>query len=119
MVEKGNGIGASINFPTANIKVKNKWKILPKNGVYAVKVFVENHQYFGMLNVGSRPTISDDKHVVEVHVFEFSSTIYNLDIKVEFIKRIRSEKKFNSLKELQSQLEIDESKIKAVFNLLR
>ena len=62
---------------------------------------------------------SDDKHVVEVHIFEFNSTIYNLDIKVEFIKRIRSEKKFNSLEELKSQLEIDEIKIKAVFNLLR
>jgi riboflavin kinase/FMN adenylyltransferase len=119
VVEKGNGIGSSINFPTANIKVENKWKILPKDGVYAVKVFVENQQYFGMLNIGSRPTIADDKHVVEVHIFDFNSTIYNLDIKVEFIKRIRSEKKFNSLEELQSQLEIDESKIKAVFNLLR
>jgi len=119
VVEKGNGIGSSINFPTANIKVENKWKILPKDGVYAVKVFVENQQYFGMLNIGNRPTIADDKHVVEVHIFDFNSTIYNLDIKVEFIKRIRSEKKFNSLEELQSQLEIDESKIKAVFNLLR
>ena len=119
VVEKGNGIGSSINFPTANIKVENKWKILPKDGVYAVKIFVENQQYFGMLNIGSRPTIADDKHVVEVHIFDFNSTIYNLDIQVEFIKRIRSEKKFNSLEELQSQLEIDESKIKAVFNLLR
>ena len=119
VVEKGNGIGSSINFPTANIKVENKWKILPKDGVYAVKIFAENQQYFGMLNIGNRPTIADDKHVVEVHIFDFNSTIYNLDIKVEFIKRIRSEKKFNSLEELQSQLEIDESKIKAVFNLLR
>ena len=119
VVEKGNGIGSSINFPTANIKVENKWKILPKDGAYAVKVFVENQQYFGMLNIGNRPTIADDKHVVEVHIFDFNSTIYNLDIQVEFIKRIRSEKKFNSLEELQSQLEIDESKIKALFNLLR
>jgi riboflavin kinase / FMN adenylyltransferase len=119
VVEKGNGIGSSINFPTANIKVENKWKILPKDGVYAVKIFVENQQYFGMLNIGNRPTIADDKHVVEVHIFDFNSTIYNLDIQVEFIKRIRSEKKFNSLEELQSQLEIDESKIKALFNLLR
>ena len=119
VVEKGNGIGSSINFPTANIKVENKWKILPKDGVYAVKIFVENQQYFGMLNIGNRPTIADDKHVVEVHIFDFNSTIYNLDIQVEFIKRIRSEKKFNSLEELQSQLEIDESKSKAVFNLLR
>ena len=119
VVEKGNGIGSSINFPTANIKVENKWKILPKDGAYAVKVFVENQQYFGMLNIGNRPTIAEDKHVVEVHIFDFNSTIYNLDIQVEFIKRIRSEKKFNSLEELQSQLEIDKSKSKTVFNLLR
>ena len=119
VVEKGNGIGSNINFPTANIKVENKWKILPKDGAYAVKVFVENQQYFGMLNIGNRPTIAEDKHVVEVHIFDFNSTIYNLDIKVEFIKRIRSEKKFNSLEELQSQLEIDKSKSKTVFNLLR
>lgn len=119
VVEKGNGIGSNINFPTANIKVENKWKILPKDGAYAVKVFVENHQYFGMLNIGIRPTIAKDKHVVEVHIFDFNSTIYNLDIKVEFIKRLRSEKKFNSLEELESQLEIDMSKSKIVFNLLR
>ena len=80
---------------------------------------VKNQQYFGMLNVGNRPTIAENKHVVEVHIFDFNSNIYNLDIKVEFIKRIRSEKKFKCLEELQSQLEIDDSKCKAAFNLLR
>ena len=83
-VEKGNKIGYSIGFPTANINVVNSWKILPKDGVYAVKVFIEYQQFYGMLNIGFRPTINDDSHTIEVHIFDFNKEIYNQNIKIEF-----------------------------------
>ena len=118
-VIEGNKMGSSIGFPTANIQINNKWKILPKDGVYAVKVFIKNVQYYGMLNIGNRPTISDLKHVIEVHLFNFSSNIYNEEIKVEFIERIRGEKKFSDLDKLKFQLKIDATNCKKIFNLLR
>ena len=118
-VIEGNKMGSSIGFPTANIQINNKWKILPKDGVYAVKVFIKNVQYYGMLNIGNRPTISDLKHVIEVHLFNFSSNIYNEEIKVEFIERIRGEKKFSDLDKLKSQLKIDAINCKKIFHLLR
>jgi len=117
-VEKGNKIGYSIGFPTANINVVNSWKILPKDGVYAVKVFIEYQQFYGMLNIGFRPTINDDSHTIEVHIFDFNKEIYNQNIKIEFSGRIRSEKKFENLDALKKQLQIDESKCKKIFNLL-
>ena len=111
-------MGSSIGFPTANIQINNKWKILPKDGVYAVKVFIKNVQYYGMLNIGNRPTISDLKYVIEVHLFNFSSNIYNEEIKVEFIERVRGEKKFSDLDKLKFQLKIDATNRKKIFNLL-
>ena len=118
-VVKGNKIGNSIGFPTANIKVVNNWKLLPKYGVYAVKVFVENLHFYGMLNIGVRPTIKDNSHIIEVHIFDFNKDIYNQNIKIEFSERIRGEKKFKNLYTLKKQLRIDESKCKKIFNLLR
>ena len=88
-VVQGNKIGSSIGYPTANIEIENKWKILPKNGVYAVKILLKNQQYFGMLNLGNRPSISDDSFAIEVHLFDFNATIYNEELKIEFIQRIR------------------------------
>ena len=118
-VVKGNQIGSTIGFPTANIKIENEWKILPKNGVYAVKVFFKNQLYFGMLNLGNRPSISDDSFAIEVHLFDFNTDIYNEELKIEFIDMIRDEKRFSDLEELKSQLKIDQIKCKQMFNLLR
>jgi riboflavin kinase/FMN adenylyltransferase len=118
-VDQGSRIGSKIGFPTANIKIEDKYKILPKNGVYAVKVFVKRKQYFGMLNIGNRPSIPDDTFAIEVHIFNFSFSIYNEEIRVEFIKRIRDEKKFADINMLKSQLIIDEVNCKQIFKLLR
>ena len=106
-VVEGNKIGTSIGFPTANIRIDSPWKILPKDGVYAVKVFIENHSYFGMLNLGNRPSISDDSFVIEVHLFGFNANIYNLELKIDFIDRVRDEMRFSDLEGLKSQLKID------------
>ena len=116
-VVQGNKIGSSIGYPTANIEIENQWKILPKNGVYAVKILLKNQQYFGMLNLGNRPSISDDSFAIEVHLFDFNATIYNEELKIEFIQRIRDEKHFLDLEKLKSQLKIDEINCKQIFNL--
>ena len=118
-VVQGKKIGSSIGFPTANIKIENSYKILPKYGVYAVKVFIKNQQYFGMLNLGDRPSILDDSFAIEAHLFEFNTTIYNEELRIEFIERIRDEKQFSDLEKLKSQLKIDEINCKQIFNLLR
>ena len=116
-VVQGNKIGSSIGYPTANIEIENQWKILPKNGVYAVKILLKNQQYFGMLNLGNRPSISDESFAIEVHLFDFNATIYNEELKIEFIQRIRDEKHFLDLEKLKSQLKIDEINCKQIFNL--
>lgn len=118
-VVHGNNIGSSIGFPTANIEIESAYKILPKNGVYAVKVFVKQQQYFGMLNLGNRPSVVDDSFTIEVHLFNFNTIIYDQYLRIEFVKRIRDEKKFLDLEKLKSQLKIDEINCKQIFNLLR
>ena len=116
-VVKGNARGRTIGFPTANILVENKWKLIPADGVYAVKVKLGGKQFHGMLNMGKRPTLSDNEHRIEVHIFDFSADIYGADIKVEFVKRIREEKQFDNLELLKKQLQIDENNCKKFFRI--
>jgi riboflavin kinase / FMN adenylyltransferase len=118
IVVHGNKIGRSINFPTANIEIDDKSKIIPKNGVYAVKVFLNEKKYFGMLNIGTRPSISKQlSKTIEVNIFDFDEMIYDLQIKITFHKHIREEKYFSNLEELKSQLQLDASFIRAFFEL--
>jgi len=116
-VVKGNEIGRTIGYPTANILVDDKWKLIPADGVYAVTVKLGETQYFGMLNIGKRPTISDNQHAIEVYIFDFSADIYGADIKVEFIKRIRDEKQFDNLELLKNQLQVDENNCRTFFRI--
>jgi riboflavin kinase/FMN adenylyltransferase len=117
-VVHGNEIGRSIDFPTANIQIADKNKIIPKNGVYAVKILVNDKNYFGMLNIGTRPSISKQlSKTIEVNIFDFEEMIYDLPIKITFHKHIREEKYFSNLEELKSQLQLDASFIRAFFEL--
>jgi riboflavin kinase/FMN adenylyltransferase len=118
IVVKGNKIGRTLSYPTANILIENKWKLLPFDGVYVVKVILKNKQCFGMLNIGNKPTLNECKHSLEVHIFDFSDDIYDAEIKVEFLKRMRDEKYFESLADLQSQLKIDENNCKKYLNII-
>ena len=100
--------GKEIGFPTANIDVTNPHKLIPAQGVYAVHVLVQGIEYKGMLNIGLNPTVrSDKKQSVEVHLFDFDTDVYGEEIIINFIQRIRSEKKFDSLNELKGQLAKD------------
>lgn len=109
-VVEGQKIGRTIGFPTANIDV-SEGKLVPKNGVYAVEVVIDDLRYSGMLNIGNRPTVCGRNQTVEVNVFDFDQDIYGKIISVEFIKFIRDEKKFNSLDELKNQLFIDKQTV--------
>ena len=103
-VTKGQSLGRTINFPTANLLIDSQHKIIPPKGVYLVSIFHHENQYYGMMNIGTRPTLNGDKQTIEVHVFEFDKNIYDSTLTVHFIEKIRDEKKFESLDELKKQL---------------
>ena len=107
-VVSGNKLGRQLGFPTANISVKNSYKLIPKQGVYVVYAEIDKQKVFGMMNIGFRPTINGKKQIKEVHFFDFNQEIYGQKIKVHFIKRLRDEQKFSSLEALQKQLQKDE-----------
>lgn len=107
-VIKGKQLGVKIGFPTANLKLESDEKIIPKIGVYFVELIVETISYYGMMNVGHNPTIDNDVNLkLEVHIFDFEKDIYFKNVKVNFIKRLRDEKKFNSIEDLKNQLIVD------------
>lgn len=107
-VVEGKKRGAGLGFPTANIQVNSDTKLIPRIGVYAVKVLVGDVFYFGMLNIGHNPTFgSNSTRTMEVNIFDFNQNIYQKNIRVYFKARIRDEKKFNSPEELVSQLNMD------------
>ena len=107
-VISGNKIGRTIGFPTANIQIKEQDKLIPKKGVYAVKIKTEDKVYKGMLNIGTRPTVSSKFETnIEVHIFDFSENLYNKEIRICFKKYIREEKKFPDKAQLQKQLSED------------
>ncbi|WP_185877330.1 bifunctional riboflavin kinase/FAD synthetase [Blattabacterium cuenoti] len=112
----GKKIGRTLNFPTANLII-NKKKLIPKNGVYAVKVIYENSIYKGMMNIGTNPTVDINNHKIkiEVNIFNFNKNIYNKKIKILIIKMIRKELKFLSINELKKQIIKDKSLIKHLF----
>ena len=115
-VMKGRQLGRKIEFPTANLEILPNRKLIPANGVYAVNVIVENAIYNGMMNIGFRPTVSDEKlRTIEVHIFDFDNDIYEKEIKVRMITRIRDEIRFKGIDELREQLKKD--KLEALKNL--
>ena len=103
-VVRGDGRGTTIGFPTANIRPPAS-KIVPAHGVYAVGVRVGNEQRHGMMNIGLRPTVSTvPAETLEVHLFDFDRDIYGEQVAVSFLRRLRDEKKFDSLSDLVEQL---------------
>ncbi len=109
IIIKGDGIGKTINYPTANISISSHEKIIPKKGVYAVKCELKNKKYGnGIMNIGNRPTIGiNQNESIEIHLFGFNEDIYGEILKVNVIKKIRDEKKFKNLKALKAQIDKD------------
>ena len=106
-VIKGKGLGRTIDFPTANMYIKEAYKLIPNDGVYVVKSQIKNQIVFGMMNIGTNPTVYGKTRSIEVHFFNFSQDIYGSELKIEFLKRLRSEEKFKNLKALKVQLNND------------
>ena len=118
VVVSGNGIGHRINYPTANMQLYEPLKVIPEQGVYAVKVYVEGGSYYGVCNIGTRPTISDDRSlVIETHILDFDEEIYGLDIRYDYCTKLRSEQKFASLEMLKAQLGHDIAQAREYFGI--
>lgn len=106
-VVKGNSLGKTINFPTANIEIEENYKLIPKKGVYIVNSYLDDKLVFGMMNIGKKPTVNGKKKTIEVNFFDFDADLYGEKIQINILKRIRNEEKFDSIKDLQNQLKKD------------
>jgi len=111
LVIHGDKLGKTIGFPTANLQIEEAYKIIPGDGVYAVNVNVRGREFKGMLNIGKRPTVDGLNRKIEVHILDFKKDIYQEKISIKFVKKVRDEKKFESLDHLKTQLEIDRGTI--------
>lgn len=116
VVSKGDQIGRTIGFPTANIKVPEQYKLIPGDGIYASQVFIGDKIHQGMLYVGNRPTVNGMGKVIEVNIFDFNDDIYDQNIKVNFLQYIRGDKKLNGLEELKMALKQDETDCREYFS---
>lgn len=108
-IVKGKGLGKQIDFPTANLLIKEPYKLIPKAGVYIVKSVVNGEVVFGMMNIGINPTVGGKNQSIEIHFFDFNKEIYGEKVKIELLIRIRDEHKFASIEALQTQLYKDKT----------
>ena len=106
-VVKGKQLGRTIGYPTANLLINDQYKLIPGDGVYAVKIKHANNEYGGMLNIGNNPTVEGKGKSIEVNIFDFDKTIYGDEVTVYFIERLRDEVKFSNLDQLKEQLAKD------------
>jgi len=109
-VVKGKNLGEKIGFPTANISIKETYKLLPKTGSYVVKAVLENETVYGMMNIGFRPTIKGKNQTIEIHFFDFNKDLYGKSIQIDVLKFLRDEQKFDSVDDLKNQLQKDREK---------
>ena len=106
-VIKGKQLGRTIGYPTANLQIDERYKMLPKIGVYVVKSIINGQVTFGMMNIGTNPTVNGQKVSIEIHFFDFDSDLYDKKLQVSCLHRLRDEYKFESLQLLQEQLSKD------------
>ncbi|MBQ9757403.1 MAG: bifunctional riboflavin kinase/FAD synthetase [Clostridia bacterium] len=109
-VVHGKGIGKEIGFPTANITVP-KEQIVPKDGVYMTRINFHGKSFHGITNLGAKPTVGINERNIETYILDFDGDLYGKTIEVEFLKRLRDIKRFDSLEELKKQLEEDKKNI--------
>jgi len=114
-VVKGQQIGRSLGFPTANIQIADDYKLLPRDGAYAVHAEVNSIQYKAILNIGDRPTVDGEKKTIEAHLIDFEGDLYGQELRIYFQEFLREEKKFESLDALKNQLVVDRER--AIFIL--
>lgn len=117
-VTKGRQLGRTLGYPTANIELHDNYKLVPGDGVYAVRVYIHNKSYNGMMSIGFNPTVNGTKRTIEVNIFDFNTDIYGENITVFFYRKLRNEAKFSGLGELKEQLLQDKLQTQALFATL-
>ncbi len=118
IITKGKQLGRTIGFPTANLKLEENYKLIPKNGVYIVKSIINSKTVLGMMNIGFNPTVGGKNQTIEINYFDFDADLYDQKITVSILERIRSEQKFDSVALLKEQLEKDKNTALAYFKKL-
>ena len=108
-VVKGRGLGKEFNYPTANINIAEAYKLIPRNGVYVVRSKIEGETYFGMMSIGTNPTVGGRSRTIESFFFKLDKDLYGKRLKIDLLIRIRDEKKFNSVEELKRAMKQDEA----------
>jgi len=106
-VVKGRQLGRTIGFPTANLHISEGYKLIPADGVYAVRVRVFEQVLPGMMNIGVRPTVDGLNRTIEVHILDFDQNLYDQELTIQFVGKIRPEQKFDGLEALKKQLALD------------
>jgi riboflavin kinase/FMN adenylyltransferase len=109
IVSKGKQLGRTIGYPTANIQIDENYKLIPQNGVYIAKSIIGDKPIYGMMNIGTRPTVDGTTQTIEINFFDFKQDLYDQKITVSLLKRMRSEEKFESINALKNQLGIDKA----------
>lgn len=107
-IVKGKGIGKTLGYPTANIQIEEAYKLIPKNGVYIVKTNFKGVTYFGMMNIGTNPTVGGKSQTIETYFFNMDTDLYGSKMTIQMLKRIRDEKKFASVDQLIEAMQNDE-----------
>ncbi|TSD62140.1 bifunctional riboflavin kinase/FAD synthetase [Inquilinus sp. KBS0705] len=113
-VIRGDQLGRQLGYPTANLMLEERYKLIPADGIFAVKVKVEGKEYAGMAYIGHRPTVNGMTRNIEVNIFDFSGDIYNKQLRMEFLHFVRGDIKFSSLEELTLQLGKDKEDVQAL-----
>lgn len=117
-VVRGKGFGKKMEFPTANIHVADAYKLIPKNGVYVVSSMYKGKLIYGMMNIGVNPTFDANKKTIEAHFFDFKENLYNQELKIIFLDRLRDEHKFDSVEALIAQLRQDQKNAQQIISAL-
>ncbi|MEY8019256.1 bifunctional riboflavin kinase/FAD synthetase [Muriicola sp. SD30] len=105
---KGKGLGRQLGFPTANLKIKETYKLIPKNGAYVIESHLKGRKVYGMMNIGYNPTVDGENQSIEINFLDFEEDLYNQNLQVNILEWIREEQKFNTLDELKEQLHKDQ-----------
>ncbi|WP_417885320.1 bifunctional riboflavin kinase/FAD synthetase [Zunongwangia sp.] len=108
-VVKGKGLGRQFNYPTANLQLEEPYKLVPKNGVYVVKSEIDGEEYYGMMNIGTNPTVGGVERTIETYFFDLDTDLYGKELQIDILIRIRDEKKFDSVEELKIAMKQDEA----------
>lgn len=108
IVSRGKGLGKKFNYPTANLKIEETYKLIPAKGVYVARASINGKEVYGMMSIGTNPTVGGSDLTIETFFFDFDADLYDQHLQIELLTRIRDEKKFNSVDELIAAMQADE-----------